>query len=111
MKAPGFSVVEAIVGAGLAGIAIAGLTAVAALATQSVALARDSGIALSLATERLESLRLGPRTDGNDTATGAGGTVFSRTWTQGGGRGAPIVLSTRIVWGTHVIDLRTEAPR
>ena len=48
----GFSVVEALVGAALAAIALAGLAAVAGLATASLRLARDTGTALALATER-----------------------------------------------------------
>jgi type II secretory pathway pseudopilin PulG len=104
----GFSVVEAIVATALAGIALAGLAAVAGLATASLRLARDTGSALALASERLESLRVGPRVDGDDGWTAPDGTRFTRHWTCGGGRGAPARLSASVTWGRHEIDLRTE---
>ena len=105
----GFSVVEALVGAALAGIALAGLAAVAGLATASLRLARDSGTALALATERLEALRVGPRADGADSHAAPDGTRFQRSWTHGGGRGSPERLSVHIAWGRHALELETEA--
>lgn len=106
----GFSVVEALVGAMLAGLAIAGLAAVASLATRSLCLARDGAVALALAGERLETLRAGGGTNGADSTTAAGGTVFSRRWQLTGGRGGPLHLSVRVAWPTHVQDLATEVP-
>jgi len=105
----GFSVVEALVGAALAGLALAGLAAVAGLATASLRLARDSGTALALASERLEGLRLGPRADGVDGRAAPDGTRFQRRWTHDGGRGTPERLSVRIAWGRHALALTTEA--
>ncbi|TMB03252.1 MAG: hypothetical protein E6J57_03660 [Deltaproteobacteria bacterium] len=105
----GFTVVEALVGAALAGIALAGLAAVAGLATASLRLARDTGIALALATERLEALRVGPRADGADSQVAPDGTRFQRSWSRGGGRGTPERLSVRIAWGRHALELETEA--
>jgi hypothetical protein len=55
------SLVDALVGTMLAGVALAGLAAVAGLATHGLRLARDTGLALALGRERLESLRAGPR--------------------------------------------------
>jgi Tfp pilus assembly protein PilV len=104
----GFSVVEALVAAALAGIALAGMAAVARLATASLRLARDTGTALALATERLEALRVGPRLDGDDGWTSPDGTRFTRRWSQDGGRGAPARLGATVTWGRHTIDLRTE---
>ena len=91
----GFTVVEALVGA--------------ALATASLRLARDTGIALALATERLEALRVGPRADGADNQVAPDGTRFQRNWTRDGGRGTPERLSVRIAWGRHALELETEA--
>ncbi len=105
----GFTVVEALVGAALAGIALAGLAAVAGLATASLRLARDTGTALALATERLEALRVGPRADGADSQAAPDGTRFQRSWTRDGGRGTPERLSVRIAWGRHALELETEA--
>jgi len=105
----GFSVVEALVGAALAGIALAGLAAVAGLASASLGLARDTGSALALATERLEALRVGPRDTGADSRVGPDSTRFDRSWTSEGGRGAPARLSARIAWGRHALELATEA--
>ena len=105
----GFSVVEALAGAALAGIAVAGLAAVASLATASLRLARDQGTALALAAERLEALRGGPRAAGADAPVGADGTRFARTWVVEGGRGLPARFAVRVTWGTHAVDLATEA--
>ena len=106
----GSTVAEALVGLGLAGIALACLAGVACLATRSLRLARDMHIALALAVERLETLRLAPADAGADTTTAADGTVFRRQWTHAGGRGNPIGLSTRVTWGRHALELRTEVP-
>jgi len=106
----GSTVAEALVGLGLAAIALAGVAGVAGLATRSLRLARDMGIAVALGAERLERLRLAPGADGADTMSGADGTVFSRQWSHAGGRGRPTRLSARVTWGRHVLDLRTEVP-
>lgn len=106
----GSSVVAALAAALLAGFAAAGLAAVAALATRSLRLARDTGIALTLASERLEVLRAGPRADGADRTVAADGTVFARTWRVAGGRGNPQSLSVEVGWDAHRVALATEAP-
>ena len=105
----GCSVLEALVGAALAGLALAGLAAAAGLATASLRLARDTGTALALATERLEALRVGPRADGADSRVAPDGTRFERSWTHDGGRGTPVRLRASIAWGGHALALETEA--
>jgi len=105
----GFSVVEAMVATALAGVAVAALAGAAAVATTSLRLARDTGTALALASERLEALRVGPRADGDDTWTAPDGTVFARRWRPSGGRGRPALFSAHVGWGRRGIDLRTEA--
>ena len=105
----GTSIVEALVGAGLAGIAVAGLAGTAALATASLNLARDTGTAVALASERLEALRAGRRADGDDRWLAPDGTLFSRAWTPAGGRGRPVRLSTRVAWRRRVVVVATEA--
>ena len=105
----GTSIVDALVGAALAGIAVAGLAGTAALASQGLRLARDTGTALALATERLEALRVGPRADGADSQVAPDGTRFQRSWSRDGGRGMPVRLGARIAWGRHALELETEA--
>jgi hypothetical protein len=105
----GAAVVDALAGAALAGVALAGLAAVGALTVYSLRLARDTGIALALATERLEALRAGPRDDGEDTTSGPDGTAFRRTWSHAGGRGEPVGLAARVESGRRAVGLETEA--
>ena len=83
----GSSVVEAVVATLLAGIAVAGLAATAAVTVDGLRLARDSGTALALASERLEALRVGSRANGTDAEVAADGTRFLRTWFVVEGRG------------------------
>jgi hypothetical protein len=108
-------VLEALASAVVAGLALAGLTAVASLATSGLRLARDTTIALALAAERLEALRVGPRANGDDSRTGPDGTVFARSWRSAGGRGTPARLSVHVAWvagprGRRTLDLATEVP-
>jgi Tfp pilus assembly protein PilV len=106
----GSSVVEALVGAVLASVALGGLAGAAGLATYGLALARDTSVALALASERLESLRVGVRVDGTDTTVAPHGTTYDRSWQVTPGRGDPDRLSVEIVWGTRRLSLTTEAP-
>ena len=103
----GSALIEAVAAAALAAIAVGTLTGVATLASRTLALARDTDNALALAGERLETLRNGPRADGTDTAVTRDGTVFTRSWHVGGGRGAPVELSVQIAWGRHALALST----
>ena len=105
----GSSVVEAVVATALAGIAVAGLAATAAMTVDGLRLARDSGTALALASERLEALRVGSRANGTDAEVAADGTRFRRTWFVVEGRGAPTRLSVQVGWGWRSITLATEA--
>jgi Tfp pilus assembly protein PilV len=108
-RARGSSVVEAMVAAALAGIAIAGLAGVARLATNSLRMARNTSTALALASERLEALRAGPRAAGNDSRVAPDGTRFEVAWNVAGGRGEPAALSVRVDWLRHAVTLSTEA--
>ena len=101
----GSSVVEALAALGLAALAVAGLAGAAGVAGRNLRLARDTTTALAHGCERLETMRAGRRQDGSDTP----GTVFSRSWSQSGGRGRPARLSARVTWGAHAADLATEA--
>jgi Tfp pilus assembly protein PilV len=105
----GTSIIEALAAVALAGIAVAGLAGAASIAGRSLRLADQATVALALGCERLEQLRAGPRADGADAPVGVDGTVFARTWSRTGGRGAPASLSARVSWGGHVVDLVTEA--
>ncbi|HLK12980.1 MAG TPA: hypothetical protein VKW76_16515 [Candidatus Binatia bacterium] len=106
----GASVVEALVGAALAGLATAGLAATAAVAARTLALARDTAAAVTLAGERAEALFAGPRADGADTPA-VGGTVFARRWRVTPGRGRPDEVVVDVGWPPrHGIALATEAP-
>ena len=101
--------VEAVVATALAGIAAAGLAATAAMAVDGLRLARNTGTALALASERLEALRVGPRANGSDGPVAADGTRFVRTWSVVEGRGAPSRLSAQVHWGSRSVTLATEA--
>lgn len=104
----GSSVIEAMVAAALAGIAIAGLAGVARLATNSLRMARNTSTVLALAGERLEALRAGPRTAGTETRVAPDGMRFDMAWTIMGGRGEPTALSVRVDWLHHADALSTE---
>ena len=105
----GSSVVEAVVATALAGIALAGLAVTAAVTVDGLRLARDTGTALALASERLEALRVGPRVNGSDSPVAADGTRFERTWSVVEGRGAPTRLSVHVDWTWRSVTLATEA--
>ena len=110
MRRPrGTSIVEAIVAAGLGGIAVACLAASTGVATRTLRLARETAMALALADARIEMLRASPRVDGADTWTSADGTRFDRDWTVTAGRGLPARLDARIRWLTHTVQVDTEA--
>jgi Tfp pilus assembly protein PilV len=109
VKTRGTSIIEALAAVALAGIAVAGLAGAAGVAGRSLRLADQTTAALVLGYERLEQLRAGPRTDGADAPVGVDGTVFARSWSQTGGRGAPASLTVRVSRGAHVVDLATEA--
>jgi Tfp pilus assembly protein PilV len=104
----GTSVMEALVGAALAGLALAGLAATAQVSAQALRLARNQGMALAVATERLEALRAGPRGAGTDAVVTPDGTTFRRTWRVRDGRGAPATLDVDVAWGTHALALGSE---
>ena len=104
----GGALAEALVAVALAGIALGGLTATAAVATRTLALVRDTDNALALATERLEALHAAPRADGTDQPVAHDGTVFTRRWQVGGGRGKPAALSVQVDFGSHRVRLATE---
>jgi len=105
----GVSVVEALAAGALAGLAVAGLAGSAALATRSLGLARDTSVALALATAQLETLRGGARADGSDTIVAANGTRFTRRWHVTGGRGEPVGLNVEVSWGERTLALATAA--
>jgi len=102
-------VVEAIAAGALVGLAVAGLAGSAALATRSLGLARDTSVALALATAQLETLRGGARADGSDTIVAANGTRFTRRWHVTGGRGEPVGLNVEVSWGERTLGLATAA--
>jgi hypothetical protein len=105
----GSSVMEALAATVLAGLALGALAAVAALSTRSLRLARDTGTALALAAERLETLRAGQPGDGEDDRVAPDGTAFHRRWQRAGGRGTPHLLRARVEWPGHAVELASEA--
>jgi len=108
-SARGAAMADALVAAALAGVALAALASVAGSATRSLILARQTSIALAFAGERVEALRAGPRAAGTERRTASDGTVFTATWTVGGGRGSPQQLDVRVTWRTHAVRLTTAA--
>jgi Tfp pilus assembly protein PilV len=105
----GVTVVEALAAGALVGLAVAGLAASAALATRSLGLARDTSIAIALATAQLETLRAGARAAGSDIIVATNGTRFTRRWHVTGGRGEPVGLNVDVAWGERTLGLATEA--
>jgi hypothetical protein len=104
----GWATMDALVSLGLAGVAIAGVAGSGGLALHVLRVARDTNAAIALATERVEALRAGPRTNGADTTTATDGTVFTRTWQVTDGRGRPTPLSVDVQGGGRSFTLASE---
>lgn len=100
----GSSILDALVGIGLAALALACLATAAAFSIRHLDLARQRALALTIASERLEALRAGPRADGSDTIVAAG-TRFARTWIADDGRGQASPLAVEVVWGAGRVVL------
>jgi len=109
MTRDGFSTAEAMVAAALAGIAMAGLASAAALATDSLRLARDTATAVALATDGLERVRIGEPPPVDVTA-GTDGRPFTRACDADGGRGRLVHARCAVTWGVHRVALDTEVP-
>ena len=105
--ARGSAVAEALVAMGLVAVGCAALASTGGLAVRSLALARDTATAVSLATAQLEGLRSGPRLSGSDTRIAVDGTSFSRQWDVAGGRGLATRLDIDVRWPGHRVALRT----
>lgn len=84
----GSAVADALVAAVLGGIVTGVLLACTQTAARGLRTAAEITMALDLAREQLEHLRLVAIADGSDAPT-LGGLVFARTWTVTPGRGAP----------------------
>lgn len=108
-RAAGFSIVEALVAAALAGVAAAVLVGVAGVAARGVARAVESATAVVLATDGLERQRAGPRASGTDVYRAPDGTTFARRWRVEGGRGTPTRLALDLAWGERTFRLATRA--
>jgi hypothetical protein len=110
MRPPGSSLVEAVVAAALAGVALIGLVTSAHLAATGLRLARDSAVALAFASERLELLRGAPAGSGSERRVAGDGTVFTQSWTAVGGRGGALDATVHTTWDTHAFTLAGGAP-
>lgn len=99
---------EALAALGVTAVALAGLSATAASAMRHVRLARDRSAALTLAADRLDALRAGPRADGRDEPV-VGATSFVRTWETGGGRGDAALLRVQVTWADGSVRLASGA--
>lgn len=104
----GSAIAEALVAVTLVALAAASIASTAAAVVRSLVLARDLTTAQTLATERLEALRIGPRLDGSDVQAGAGGVDFARRWTVEDGRGLPARLAVEVAWRNHRLLHTTE---
>jgi Tfp pilus assembly protein PilV len=105
----GSSVLEALIAAAIAGVAASALAATGADATRAVRLARQTGDALTAATDRLEALRATARGDGNDRVSARDGTPFARQWTVEAGRGTADRLEVEVRWSGRRLRLATRA--
>ncbi len=104
----GSSIVEVLVALALAAVAAGGLAATAGTSVRALVQARGDAAALTLATERLEALRAGPRADGADATVAPDGATFARTWSVSPGRGRPDRASASVTWNAHRLDLESE---
>lgn len=110
-SARGTALAEVLVAAALGGLAVAALTLAVVSTTHGLRLATETSLALTLATERLEMLRLAPAPDGHD-APAVGGLSFDRSWATITGRGAPDALSVVVRRGGIIrATLSTEVTR
>jgi Tfp pilus assembly protein PilV len=105
VTARGGVLVEALVAAALAGVAVAALCHTVVGTGRAVAAARRASTAVALAEATLDMLRVGPRADGADTPVGADGTPYVRSWAVAGGRGAPATLAVRVTSGGRTLAL------
>jgi hypothetical protein len=105
----GFTTAEAMVAAALAGIAMAGLASAAALAADTLRLARDTATAVALAADGLERVRAGEPAP-VDATLGTDGRSFGRTCETDGGRGRPLRVRCAVGWGARRVALATEVP-
>jgi Tfp pilus assembly protein PilV len=104
----GFALVEALVAMVLAAVAVASLTAASAAAVRHLQVVRARSIALALASDRLESLRAGPRDAGSDEIDVAG-VRYVRTWSSEPGRGGPSSLRVEVGWAEGHVRLEGGA--
>jgi len=102
----GFAIVDALVAATLAAIALTGLVASAGLAARQLRHVRRASLATSLAVDALEQLRPGPYARGADRRW-RDGLVFERVWSASDGRGRPTTLDAEVRSGTHRSTLST----
>ena len=93
---------------GVVALAAGAVAAVAATSGGLLVAARRDAAASSLARERLDALRGGPRDDGADTVAAAGA-LFTRTWTTTPGRGSPDRFVVTLAWPGHGVALASEA--
>jgi len=109
--ARGSAIGEALVAAGIAAVAAAILVTTMATTARSVRLGAEISMALDLAGEQLERLRLTPTIDGQD-APAIGDVLFERSWETVPRRGAPDALSVVVRrGGVTRAALHTEVQR
>ena len=88
----GSAVAEAMVAAALGAVAASILVTTMSTTARGVRRDAEISMALDLASEQLERLRLAPTADGRDTPA-LGGVLFERSWETLPGRGTPDALS------------------
>jgi hypothetical protein len=107
----GSAIAEALVAAGIAAVAAAILVTTMVTTARGVRRGAEISMALDLASEQLERLRLTPGIDGQDVPT-IGGVLFERSWQTVPGRGAPDTLSVVVRrGGVTRAALHTEVQR
>jgi len=102
----GFAIVDALVAAMLASLALAGLVATVTLAARQLRHVRRASLASTLAVDALERLRAGPRTGSGDRRR-RDGLEFERVWHASDGRGRPTLLEAEVQSDTHRSTLST----
>jgi len=101
----GFGLVEAIVALALAAIAFGALASSAHVCTQALRRSSARQAAAAAATDRLETLRAGPRHPGSDRVAGPPATT--RVWRHVPGRGRPDLLAVETECDGSRLGLRS----
>jgi Tfp pilus assembly protein PilV len=93
----------------LVALAAGGVAAVATASGRTLVAASHDASGTTLALDRAERWRAGPRTPGADVVAGADGTTYARRWTITDGRGRADGVEATVGWSSSATTLATAA--